>query len=453
MTKQSQSRLPAARTIARRVGGRAVALALGIACPAMAGGDASTAGGAGSGSAPASAPAAEVRRFAPMAVDSPYATGDWAGLRRSAEDAGVSGQFFFNDTYQWLARGGLDEVGKNGATIDGFVVLDFGKMGVIPGGMLLTHVRRQWRAGVNPFTGALWQVADDLDGNRRLHVDQLWYEQTLVRERLWVRAGFLDYQTLVDRNAYANSEDLQFMNLQFDNNPLLPLPIGLGAAVTIKPVQWLSLLAGAGDAEAVLFQPGFSTAFHGPARFIWFLEPALHATLPNLLGTGPLTGNYRFGMVSDPRPRSIRLPARVQAEGVGERGDDQGFYVSFDQLVFRENSADRQGLGLFGRYGFRHGDINLVSNFWSVGLSYTGLVPRRPADVLGVAVGQSIPSRTYNARVNRWADAETAAELYYSIAVTGWLTITPDIQYLSSPGFGPFVDDAIVLGLRARMSF
>ncbi|HKQ49041.1 MAG TPA: carbohydrate porin [Phycisphaerae bacterium] len=402
---------------------------------------------------PATQPAPLTSHYAPLALDSPYATGDWLGLRTAAEDAGIATQFFYNNTYQWIVKGGLDRLGKNGATIDWFVTADLQKLKLIPGGSLLVHVRRQWGEGVNPYTGSLWQVADDLDGDRTLHIDQLYYEQLLLDNRISLKTGFLDYQTIVDRNAYANAEDVEFLNQQFDNNPLVPLNIGLGAALTVKPTSWLTVIAGAGDADSVLFKPGFSTAFHGPARFVWYLEPGINITLPPLVGKGKLPGSYRIGMVSDPRVKPVFVPPDTKPALRTYRGDDQGFYLSFDQALFRENDKDAQGLGIFARYGFRHGDINQVANFWSTGLSYQGLIPTRDRDVLGIAVGQSIPSRTYNDKVNRWAEAETVGELYYSISITRWMVITPDVQYISSPGIGSGVDDAIVLGVRTRISF
>ena len=392
-------------------------------------------------------------RFAPMALDSPYATGDWLGLRTALEDLGIGTQFFYNNTTQWVAKGGLNTGSHNGATIDWFVTFDFERMKLIEGGKLLVHVRRQWGDGVNPYTGSLWQVADDLDGDQELHIDQLWYEQQIVKNILALTVGFLDYQTIVDRNTYANIEDRQFMNQALDNNPLLPLNIGLGAALTFKPTSWFSFVTGIGDADSILFKPGFSTAFHDAARFVWFNEAGFSLNMPNLLGSGKLPGNYRFGMVYDPRSRTVFAPPGTDPAFIETRGDDVGFYASFDQKLFAEAEHAERGLGWFFRYGYRHGDINLVQNFWSTGLEYRGLIPTRDDDVVGAAVYQSIPSRTFNDKINRWAEAETGFEWYYSIQVTQWLAITPDVQYISSPGIGSGVDDVIVLGLRTRISF
>ena len=369
------------------------------------------------------------------------------------EDYGITTQVFFNNTYQWNVNGGRALSSHNGATIDWLVTADFERMDLMTGGRGLIHVRREWGDGVNPFVGSLWQVQDDQDGDRSLYIAQLWYEQNVIRNKLWLKFGFLDYQTIVDRNVFANNEDKQFMNQALDDNPLLPLNIGLGAALTYKPCDWFTLITGIGDAFGSSRKGGFSTAFHGPRRFVWFTETAFHVKWSALLGRGPLDGNYRFGVVYDPRPRTVFAPLGTDPAFIDERGNDFGYYVNFDQRLYKENVIDDQGLGWFLRYGFRHGDINQVQNFWSTGFAYQGLIPSRDRDVLGIAVFQSIPSRRFNDRVNSRAEAETGFEMFYAMEITRWLVITPDIQYISSPGIDSSLDDAVVLGIRARISF
>lgn len=408
--------------------------------------------------APSTLPADSTAGFPPpvppLALDHPYATGNWFGARDWLEDHGVVSQFYFNDTYGWNVGGGLGHTGRNAATFDYIATIDFDRLGWIRGGRGLIHVRRQVGGGINASTGSLFQAFDDTDGDRSLEIDQLWYEQAMAVNRLWVRFGFLDYQTIIDRNAFANSEDKQFMNQALDNNPLVPINIGLGIEMTFKPCDWFSIIGGIGDASPDAFRkPGFSTAFHGKRQFVAYLEPAFHLRLPNPLGTGPLDGNYRFGMVYDPRSRVVFAPAGTDPALIERRGDDFGFYASFDQMLYRETPDSAQGLGWFFRYGFRHGDINRIEHFWSTGLEYAGLLPHRDEDRLGVAVYQSIPSREFNARVNTRADDETVFEAYYAIQIAPWLVVTPDVQYISSPGIDDSLDDCVVLGVRTRISF
>ena len=46
---------------------------------------------------------------------------------------------------------------------------------------------------------------DDADGHHGIYIDQLWYQQSSPDHKFQVRAGYLDQQTILDRNEFANS--------------------------------------------------------------------------------------------------------------------------------------------------------------------------------------------------------------------------------------------------------
>ena len=63
-------------------------------------------------------------------------------------------------------------------------------------------------------------------------------------------AGYLDQQVVFDRNAFANSEDRQFLSTFLDNNnAVIPLKVGLGATLFLRPTDWLELALGTADAD------------------------------------------------------------------------------------------------------------------------------------------------------------------------------------------------------------
>jgi len=224
---------------------------------------------------------------------------------------------------------------------------------------------------------------------------------------------------------------------------------GLGAALYFRPCNWYSMILGVGDAQRLpLYKPGFSTAFHDRAWFLGYLEQALHVKIPTK--RGPLKGNYRFGLVYDPTVRDEFSRPRAVPE---RNGNDVGFYASFDQAVYRENEDDNQGLGWFFRYGYRHGEYFRFNQFWSTGLAYTGLIPTRDNDVVGIAMAQKLSSKHFQSRINNRAGTETIYELYYSYQVTPWLAILPDIQYIDNPGGNGDLSQAIVAGVRFRVTF
>jgi len=164
---------------------------------------------------------------------------------------------------------------------------------------------------------------------------------------------------------------------------------------------------------------------------------------------GPLQGAYRAGLWYDPQPKANTDYANA---GKSYR-DDVGFYLSCDQMLAKENAdaEDSQGLGVFFRYGYANSERNDIADFWSVGFQYQGLLEGHDDDVLGAGFAQGVfsdkASTTYS------DDYENALELYCSIRVTPWLNISPSVQYIGNPGGDKTVSDAVVLGVRAQMTF
>jgi carbohydrate-selective porin OprB len=370
-------------------------------------------------------------------------------VRDNLEKKGISIHIFFNDQYQAVAVGGLDTNGwgRNSASLDAFVTLDLGKLCVIPDAEVLLHLQSNWGNGINGRTGSLFQVNDDADGDLGLHVAQLWYRQHFLDHRASLALGFLDFQTILDRNTFANSEDKQFMNQALDNNPLVPLNIGLGANLALKPFDWYTLNIGVGDAQSVLYKPGFSTALHDENWWIAYVEQTVTVAVPSR--RGPLEGNYRTGMIYDPRPRTDSTSPKDRET---MKGHDYGLYISVDQEIYRESPEDDQGLGIFGRFAYRTPETNQFSRFWSGGVEYKGPIPSRDRDVLGLAFALQRVSDSYRRHRGPPFDQETIYELYYAIQVSPNVVFTLDSQYLDNPGGDHSESSAVVVGLRLRVS-
>ncbi|MEN8158723.1 MAG: carbohydrate porin [Myxococcota bacterium] len=352
--------------------------------------------------------------------------GDPGGARSDLERRGVTLQAFSNHFATWKVAGGADSSGELGhsGSYDLFALLDAERLVGAPGLSVLLHVKGQYDENVNPDVGALADPIDDADFDRAVYVTELWLEQALLANRVRLRVGFLEQQTLFDRNAYANSEDRQFLATALDNNPVVPLPNGLGAALMLHPTDALELALGVGDAENVPGRSGFDTAFDG--------HDSLGAWAETTLRVRPcgLPGSYRLGVFRD-----------------GRDDGHWGAYLSFDQLLLQEADAPDEGLGVFARFGKADEDESRISWSWSAGLSYAGALPGRSDDVLGLGVWQLSPS-------SRGADVarETGAELYYAAAVLPWLTVTPAVQWIRDPGGEP-TPDAVVTTLRMRVAF
>ena len=381
-------------------------------------------------------------------------TGDWGGARTKMEDAGVKLNLYYNHFYGILLNGGqdLNNAQRNSGTWDLHIFLDFEKMGLIPGGELFVWPKGHFSRNINTKVGALSDPFDDADGDKVVYIDVLQYQQTLLDKKLRLRLGYLDQQMAFDHNAYANSEDKQFFNTYLDNNnAIIPLKIGLGAVAFYDPTDWLGFTIGASDGDARVYRTGLDTTFHDGADFFGFFQTDFRIKLPSK--NGDLPGNYRFGVLYDPGRKTVFLDTLEDTLATWTETGDVGYYVSFDQMVYRENPNDKQGLGAFFRWGTRDGDVNRISYFWSTGCQYEGLIPDRDKDVLGFGMYQVNSSHRYREEMNDQFVRETGYELYYQIQLTPWLTFTPDLQYIVTPGGLTTNTDAFVMGFRARVIF
>lgn len=398
--------------------------------------------------------AAETESCHSSLLDRDTLTDNWLGMGRKLSEKGLSVNLGLTQVYQQNLQGGLSThrhagrySGRYGLEIDA----DMENLANLTGGRVYALARGGWSDGIDPpSVGSLFGVNSVAVGDRPIDLWQLYYEQSFLDNKAFIRAGKIDLTGgfechgcpgSFDGSSFANDETAQFLNGSLVNNPTIPFPDpGMGVIAHLEPVEWWYISAAIADADADVRETGFNTGFHGNANTFSIYETGF---LPRLRSSkGSLQGAYRFGMWYDPQPKG-------RFDGNGVKRDDVGFYTSLDQTIWKENTAedDTQGLGIFGRYGIADADVNEIKSFWSTGLQYQGLIPTRGNDVTGFGVGQGRLSRQAGFDQSN----ETALEWYYNIQVTPWLHISPDVQYVFNPG--GVSTDAVIIGLRLQMSF
>lgn len=391
-------------------------------------------------------------------LTTPGLTGDWGGVRTDLEELGFTLSPVLYTGYTHNMRGGRST--SNAHDLPGMVQynveLDFDKMGLVPGGSFFIRATQTWNDGIRRKTGSISRpthVWGD-SGDNEILVDKWWWRQDFFDGRLELRLGkLLNIVDLFDMNEYAGNMYTRFTNSFLTSNPVFPAAKSIGAFIRVRPTDWLYFQAAAMDPYQIQTRTGFDTAFHSPCHFYGFWEMGLTPTWNT--AKGPMPGNYRFGLWYDPRTKTVFRDTRGGELPERKKSGDVGFYLNFDQLVWKENDdpADSQGLGVFGRYGYAQGDVNLIEHFWSVGAQYQGLIPTRDRDILAFGVGQGILSRQYRSEINRLADRETVYETYYLIQVTPWMQLSPHLQVITNPGGTRDARDALVGGARLRVLF
>ena len=365
--------------------------------------------------------------------------------REALAERGLELDLYYTAYLGWNTRGGRTTSGAHrySHSFDFFVRADSERLGLWSGGSALMQVKNNYGENINPYVGALSQVVDDADFDESIYIDQLYYEHSWREAGLRLRLGYLDYQTIIDRNAYANSEDVKFMNAALDNDLLVPLKIGFGATLFVEPSDWLGVIVGTADADNKILLAGFDTAFEDDDNLMAFGEVTLKTDFET--ARGALPGNYRWGVWYDPRTQP------VYGQPGSQRGT-LGTWLSLDQLVFREGQADRQGLGLFFRYGYRDEHSYKVSQLHSGGLEYLGPLAGRDADAFGLAYYELVASDDYRQVAPSFV-GEAGLESYYRYQATPWFAITPGVQYVADPGGSEANSDALAIVLRTRITF
>jgi len=376
--------------------------------------------------------------------------GFW-GLNDQLADSGVEFGFGITSVYQANVKGGRSthsHKGRHSGSYDLEMWADLQKLLGFDTGNIYLLVEGGWpdTDGIDGSSvGSYFGVNADAIGNDGMLVKELYYQGPVLSDNLSLMIGKIDFTGVFDATAYADDECTQFLNAALVDDPTIPFPdYSLGVVLSYGLTDCWYLMGGVADAQADGRETGFRTTFHDEDYFLYIFETGVTPQLDS--SKGPLPGAYRAGLWYDPQDKERFSDSTI-------RRDDTGFYLSCDQMLCKENDdpEDSQGLGVFGRYGWASSKVNEITNFWSLGLQYQGLIEGRDDDVLGVGFAQGIFSD--KASATQTQDYESVLELYYSAQVAPWLSISPSIQYIANPGGDKAASDAVVLGMRAQMRF
>lgn len=378
---------------------------------------------------------------------------------KKIEETGIEVDFGITNIYLQNVRGGTSKHNKAGrfsGSYDLEMTADMENLCGIEGGSLYMHAEGTW-----PKTdydaksvGSAFGVNGDYGSRRSMDITELWYEQVLSDDSLIFRVGKIDLTggfecrscpVSFDGSTFANDETGQFLNSALVNNPTIPFPEnGLAAILYYNPIESWYISLGAADAQADARETGFRTAFHKEDYFFYVFETGVTPQFDS--ENGLLQGAYRIGLWNDPQPKA-------NSDGSKNYRDDTGIYLSFDQMVSKENADgdDSQGLGVFFRYGYASSKRNDVTNFVSAGFQYQGLFEGRDDDVLGVGFAHGDFS---NSADTTYTDGhEYVMELYYNAQLTPCINLSPLVQYISNPGGDDNLSDVVLLGVRTQVTF
>lgn len=277
-------------------------------------------------------------------------TNGFYDLNEEPANKGIELSFGVTNIYQQNVHGGISthrRAGRFSGSYDLELSADLEKRVGIQESRLYMLTEGSYSEGINgPSVGSFFGVNEDAAGNRSMDITELWYEQSWFEQTLRIRLGKIDLTggfehrgcpVAFDCSSYANDETSQFLNSALVNNPAIPFPDnGLAIAAYYSPVDLWYISAAVADAQADARETGFRTTFQDEDYFFYIFETGITPELNSV--NGLLQGAYRAGLWYDPQPKE-RF-----SNGTTCR-DDTGFYVSFDQMLCRENNnaEDTQG--------------------------------------------------------------------------------------------------------------
>lgn len=290
-----------------------------------------------------------------------------------------------------------------------------------------------------------YQLISEYDYGGRTQVSEIWYEQVLLEEKLRVVIGKIDAnaQFCYAENSYDFSNgglNYGFPISQFNFMPTAPDP-AFGAAVFGTINEQLSIGGGVFDGA---LQEGKLTGKLGPGTL--FDDPS------DLY----LVGEAAFNLDAGGNPWIVKLGAfhhtgTFDEFDGGTQDGNTGFYALLDATLWKEvpgDEEDAQGLGAFAVYDTADSDVTEVDHHFAGGLAWTGALPGRDSDVIGLGASYV----HFSGGAGFLDTGELSIESFYKLAITEFLSVKADLQYIKDPG-GAGLEDALVGLLRVQVAF
>jgi porin len=367
--------------------------------------------------------------------------GDLGGVRPALADAGVTFVLAYTHEVMSNVRGGLERETSADLLLDGVIDADLNKAVGWTGGS--ARVNPMWLAGtgISDDVGDLTRVSN-IAGESAVRVFEAWLQQALFNGAFSLRAGLL----ASDQEFVLTTAGTLYYNSVFGSpvflTPNMPTPIypvgapGVRARVDVTKAVYLQAAIYDGDPGSEGFnRSGVRVDLGAGDGAYSILEGGwtLGTTHPTVVKAGGFYHTAGF----------------VEHRSGLERQGQHGAYLVLEQKVV-PGAVDA-----FIRLGYAQEDRALVSFGVDSGINVTGLIPGRPADVLGIGLVYARISRDFaRTQPDRelWGH-ETVLEVTYRITFTPWLMVQPDLQYIVHPGGSTAIPNAVVLGIRLDVLF
>jgi porin len=322
-----------------------------------------------------------------------------------------------------------------------FLELDTAAAGFWENGTFFAHIQNQHGNGITDKYVGDFQTLSNMDSDDFTQVSEFWYRHEFMDGVFWAKVGKQESNEDLAGVDYGG----EFINSSAGFSPTIPLVTypdpDWGAVVGYAPLDVFSINAGVyqGRPDGGASIRTTLDNLHGPMVMV---EPALHYDVAERDGHFRV-GGWWNGDRFDELDRNNSDP--------GTSGRSYGWYLTWDQDMWSEKTGEEegeQGIGVFGQYGWAPEDRSEAVQYFGGGVQWTGAIPARDEDILGLGV--------FHVELSREAgfaeDDETAIEFFYKLQLCDFCSAKPDIQYIVNPG-GTTADHSLAVGVRVEISF
>lgn len=378
---------------------------------------------------------------------------DCCSAREDLAASGVSVNADITQFYMEVVDGGVEHEDRYSGHGDYVVNLDLNKMGGPKGMFVKLRAEHRFGSPMSRATGTLLPpnipanlpVADSTD----VYLTNVLITQ-MFSETFGVFAGKMD--TLDgDLNAFAHGRGkTQFSNGAFVANPIALRTVvysTLGAGFVVlnegEPLLTFTVL----NPTDTTRTSGFDELYEEGVVLVPELRiPTNFFGLPGHQLIGGTWSNREYvSLTQDPRIILPNVP-------INRQSGSWSLYWNFDQYLCVNPCNPKQGWGVFGRVGVADQDTNPIESFLSFGIGGNSPIHGRENDTFGIGWYRAETSDKLGPIISAALGGVGNAqgyEMYYDVAVTPWLHITPDLQIIVPARQA--IDTAWLIGLRTQI--
>jgi porin len=348
-------------------------------------------------------------------------------------------------------------------------------MGVSGGSLHVGFTDRSGRNLVNDTVDNSVSTQEIYGGGQTWQLTTLTYEQKLFGGMVDVEAGRTELGNFAlqdpiycqfQSNALCGEPDIMGKDI---NASFYPVAIW-GGRVKVAPIDKTYLSVGLFDSDPTDSAPkyhGFNFSAAGSNGALIPVEAGYETTFAN----DSYPRRYDIGVVFDRTPYAYTTyNAATQSLGTTPAYGREMLYAQFRQMIYRPDLKSQCGLTVFGAL-IVGPDAGQPSDFdVTLGAVDLGPFAARPLDSLSAAIDLTHYRRAFVDQLaayrlgalggsQRPASSLVMGELNYNVAVTPWLNIVPNVQYIVHPdgqGALPYpkanLPNAWVLGLQFRVA-